>query len=361
MKLFIIFYSLVFFINCSPNDEKSQKLPSSVKRHTIEGYTVDIYTPPNYSDSEEYPVIYFNDGQSVFGSGFEKLALNELLDKLISDKSIVPVIAVAIHAGSDRNSQYIPYMDNWVYQNWGKYSPDADEFADDIINSIIPFVEKNYPAKADRNSRALFGFSLGGLHAIWAGINYQDYFSMAAGSSPSFWVADYKIYSEVSKISKPMKIWFDMGTVEWNWYTPFQESLLRSGMINGESIFYYEVVGGTHSVLSWKYKIRYPILVFAGTPNPNIKKWTINLEVIPSAPSAGIYYQRLNTVAETENGLLYSLASAATYQLQNQSDGQIKSDGRFEFNSTKDLKVRITYPDLDTVYTISYNTVQGLK
>lgn len=361
MKKSIFLLSFVFLVSCTPTSAESEKLPSSVNRHSVDGYTVDVYTPPDYSETEEYPVIYLNDGQSVFGSGFEKLALNELLDKLIADKSIVPVIAVAIHAGSDRNSQYIPYMDNWVYQNWGKYSPDADEFTDDLINSIIPFIEKNYRAKPDRNSRALFGFSLGGLHAIWAGINYQDYFSMAAGSSPSFWVADYNIYSEVSKILKPMKIWFDMGTAEWNWYTPFQESLIQHGLKNGESVFYYEVVGGTHSVLSWKYKIRYPIMVFAGTPNPNIKKWTINLEVIPSSSSPGLYYQRLNTVAETEGGLMYSLASAAAYQLQNPSDGQIKSDGRFEFNFTKDLKVRITYPGLDTVYTVSYSGVQNLK
>jgi len=361
MKIPVIFSALLFFLGCNPNDAESEKLPSSVKRFSVDGYTVDIYTPPNYSESEEYSVIYINDGQSVFGNGYEKLALNELLDNLITQNAIKPILAVAIHSGSDRNSQYIPYMDNWVYSNWGKYSPNADDFTDDIISSIIPFVEKNYKAKSDRNSRALFGFSLGGLHAIWAGINYQDYFSMAAGSSPSLWVADYQIYSEVSKVTKPMKIWFDIGTAEWNWYTPFQETLLQHGFKNGESVFYYEVFGGNHSVLSWKYKIKYPIMVFAGTQSSKIKKWTIKLEVITSNSTPGVFYQRLNTLAETETGLLYSLASAATYQLQNPTDGQIKSDGRFKFSSTQDLKVRITYPDLDTLFTISYNEVQNLK
>lgn len=87
----------------------------------------------------------------------------------------------------------------------------------------------------------------------------------------------------------------------------------------------------------------------------------IDLEVIPSQTQKGSFFQRVNPVVTCANGLKYSLASAATYQVLDASAGTVQRDGRFTFLSTKDIPVRVTYASWKVDYTIRYSTVQSMK
>ena len=360
MKKYLIFGIAFLWLGCSAEGEDGEYLPSSVKRHQVGTYTIDVFQPDISTSDEKLPVIYINDGQWLLGSKGSGQNIFELVSSLISSKKINPVIVVGIHSKADRSSMFIPYDDEWVKENWGNYTPNADGYTNDIIKTIIPFVEKNYHAKSDRQSRAIFGFSLGGLHALWTILNYSSEFGMAAGSSPSLWVGNDALMYAPNTITNPTKIWFDMGTAEWNWYTPFQVNLLNSGLTNGTDLFYYEVFGGTHTTGSWMNKIVNPIMIFAGSPNLTNRKWIFYLEVIPSQTRPGVYFQRINTVSETVSGVKFSLGAAAQYSVTNNA-GSVGNDGRFEFTGTNDLKIRIQYPGLDTVYTVSYSTVQSFK
>lgn len=360
MRKYILMILTFIWLGCAAEGEDGEYLPASVKRHQVGNYTIDVYQPEISPTSEKLPVIFINDGQWLLGSKNSGLNIFELVSSLISEKRINPVIVVGIHSKTDRSSMFIPYEDEWVKQNWGSYTPNADGYTNDIIKIIIPFVEKNYHAKPDRQSRAIFGFSLGGLHALWAVLNYQSEFGMAAGSSPSLWVGNDALMYAPNNIQYPVKIWFDMGTAEWNWYTPFQVNLLNNGLTNGTDLFYYEFFGGTHTTGSWMQKISNPIIIFAGTPNLTNKKWDIKLEVIPSQTRPGVYFQRVNTVTETISGVKFSLGAAAKYSVTNNA-GTVGNDGRFEFSGTTDLKMRIQYPGLDTIYTVSWSKVDSYK
>jgi len=50
-------------------------------------------------------------------------------------------------------------------------------FERELKQCIIPFVEKNYRARTDANSRALAGLSAGGLQTLYAGFNNTDVFA----------------------------------------------------------------------------------------------------------------------------------------------------------------------------------------
>jgi enterochelin esterase-like enzyme len=47
-----------------------------------------------------------------------------------------------------------------------RQSPAFAAFEDDLLKDLIPFIEKNYSAKTDRESPALAGLSMGGGQSL---------------------------------------------------------------------------------------------------------------------------------------------------------------------------------------------------
>jgi enterochelin esterase-like enzyme len=62
-------------------------------------------------------------------------------------------------------------------------------FENELKQSIIPFVEKNYRAESDAKNRALAGLSMGGLQTLYAGIKNTNMFSYL-GVFSSGWFAN---------------------------------------------------------------------------------------------------------------------------------------------------------------------------
>ncbi|MBK7872419.1 MAG: esterase family protein [Saprospiraceae bacterium] len=335
--------------------------PSQIKGHQIEQVTVaelnlSIYLPPDYSTGNQYPVIYFNDGQTLFGEPDFSWALQEILDRLIHKKQIEPIIVVGIHSDANRTSNYVPYEDQWVRQDFGNYTPRARQYTEKLIQKIIPYIDATYTT--DTKRRAIMGASFGGLQATWAGLNYPDYFSTAGAFSPSYWVADYKIFEQVNKAQANQKFYFDIGTAEWNYYVPMISAL---NLEYGKQVFYYEVPGGRHIASDWAVRVHNALLLFAGIKQENSYTWNVEIEVIKSQSQANKFYLRLNPIIRFKNGLTYSLSLAANYELINEEDGEVKEDGRFEFKKPKNLEVIVTYKSESKKVIIDYKAIERQK
>jgi enterochelin esterase-like enzyme len=78
---------------------------------------------------------------------------NVILDNLYADKKAVPMIVVIPNG---RASKDLTSRDPFLRQ-----SPAFAAFEDDLLKDLIPFIEKSYSAKTDRESRALAGLSIG--------------------------------------------------------------------------------------------------------------------------------------------------------------------------------------------------------
>ncbi len=115
---------------------------------------VNIYTPPGYDAQNQYPLIFFlhgfPDNQNTWMDR-AKIKPNVLLDNLINAKVIKPIIAVwpMGNSNNDPNNQS-GYM---VFDN-------------ELFGDLIPFLESKYSIKKDRDSRAMSGFSFGGMQTI---------------------------------------------------------------------------------------------------------------------------------------------------------------------------------------------------
>jgi predicted alpha/beta superfamily hydrolase len=303
------------------------------------GMQITVYTPPGYDQSKEYPLLILNDGETVFPPDPSSMAI--IFNTLIEEDITEPFLAVAIYSGLSRNNWYIPYEDDWVTNNWGKYEPEAELYANQIFEQVIPSLQLEY--NINEEEVGIMGYSLGGLVSTWMGLTYPDQIKYSASLSGSFWVADYAIFDEVDEAyDNGQKFWFDIGTKEWNYYVPLYAALEEAGVEPGIRSFYYEVPDGRHVQSDWLERIPYPLMLFFGTEEPEPERMEVILECIPSQSTSGLFFRRMNPIITLSNGVKYSLAHTATYTLQS-GDVQLGVEGSFINNPDIISKVLVEY------------------
>jgi enterochelin esterase-like enzyme len=168
------------------------------------GYQImySIYLPNGYSTSKKYPVIYVTDGYEYL---HERMGnMHTVLDNLIADKKIEPVVAVFVDHREPVNRSNNKRMDELAMNS--KY---LTFFSDDLV----PFIESSYSVSNDPKERAILGTSMGGLTSAYFAFTKPGVFGMAGIQSPAFW---YK--TEIYKVcdnpeNPPVKIFLTTGVI----------------------------------------------------------------------------------------------------------------------------------------------------
>lgn len=352
MKLIYRILSLVLML-AGDSAAIGQHRLSALEQLSVGSFKMTVYLPPDFDASRSFKVLYFNDGQTVFGPA--GLNADATANELIQQKRIEPLIMVGIHSDQERTSNYVPYMDTSAILDFGEYLPNADKYSKRIIKQVVPFIEKKFKTKP---GKGIAGYSFGGLHATWAALNFPDQFSFSGALSPSYWVRDFEIFKEATKAQAGQTYYFDVGTGEWNYYVPF---LVYSKLPMLKNIFYYEDYGARHQIEDWKGdRIRNILLLFAGHTDLSQYTWELKLEIIKSA-STGKFYLRINPVITYSNGLVASVSYAAAFNLFNPEDGVVNKDGSFRFINPKDLKVKVSFMGEEKIMLIKYAEVEKIK
>jgi enterochelin esterase-like enzyme len=129
-----------------------------------------VYTPPGYDQNltNKYPVLYLLHGNNDTQAGWVDVGqMNMILDNLIADKKVVPMIVV------------MPFG----HPNYNATGP--FDFARYLLEDVVPTAEKSYRIISDRDHRAIVGYSMGGGQALNIGLNHLELFSAVAGFSPA--------------------------------------------------------------------------------------------------------------------------------------------------------------------------------
>ncbi|MDR2953074.1 MAG: InlB B-repeat-containing protein [Treponema sp.] len=139
-----------------------------------------VYTPPNYDESETYPVLYllhgiggthreWADGSSN-GTTFFRSYLLEILSNLINSGDAKPMIAVMPNVRA-MNPDSVPS---------NQQSPEAvaafNNFINDLLNDLMPYIKANYNISDKREEQAIAGLSMGGMESINIGVRRPDKF-----------------------------------------------------------------------------------------------------------------------------------------------------------------------------------------
>ena len=208
-----------------------------------------IYTPPDYDEnnSKKYPVLYLISGTTDTEETWTKVGrANFILDNLIAQGKALPMIIV------------MPYGNNGITIS-GPASSDAlpmyKAFSNDFISDIIPFTEQNYRVLADRDHRAVAGFSRGGGQTLWAGLSNTDKFAYVCSFSAyltndAFEKNLSSFYSNPEQTNKQMKLfWLSVGNEDFLYKQAIDfMDLLKDKKINTKTM----VTTGGHTWMNCK-------------------------------------------------------------------------------------------------------------
>ena len=150
-----------------------------------------VYTPPDYEKNvtKSYPVFYLIGGTTDTEETWFKVGrANFILDNLISEGKARPMIIVMPYGnveGTIATQKGLPKPADPADREGTEAVQRAKNFYNDLVNNIIPYIEKNYRVISNGDNRAIGGFSRGGGETLRSGFGNMNKFS---------WICCYSAY-----------------------------------------------------------------------------------------------------------------------------------------------------------------------
>jgi enterochelin esterase-like enzyme len=206
-----------------------------------------IYTPPGFNKNKKYPVLYLlhgigGDEKEWFTQGKPQ----NILDNLYANNKIEPMIVVLPNGRALTDDRAIGN----IYA--GDKVQGFANFEKDLLNDLIPYVEKNFPVLNDREHRALAGLSMGGGQSLNFGLGNLEEFAWIGGfSSAPNTKSPEALLPDPAKAKQLLKLlWISCGD--------------KDGLINNSKRthdyltanqvphIYHVIPGGYHDFKVWK-------------------------------------------------------------------------------------------------------------
>ncbi|NLR77127.1 alpha/beta hydrolase-fold protein [Chitinophaga eiseniae] len=205
-----------------------------------------IYTPPGFSRQQKYPVLYLLHGIG----GDEKEWLNGgspqvILDNLYAEGKIKPMIVVMPNGRAMKDDRATGNI----------MAPDKVQafatFEKDLINDLIPYVQKNYPVYTDKDHRAIAGLSMGGGQSLNFGLGNLDKFAWIGGfsSAPNTKTPDQLVPDPVAAKRQIKLLWISCGASDG--LITFSKRTHEYLQKNSVPHIYY-IEPGVHDFKVWK-------------------------------------------------------------------------------------------------------------
>jgi len=249
MKFFNLFFLFLAAFQCG-GLEAAGKLEHTQFSSSILGNKRDIwvYTPEGYSKQKgSYPLLIAFDGQAYIS---DLIPVPSILNKLISDKKIPPIVAVFV-SSIDQPSRNLELP---------CYAP----FSDFLVKELLPWVNRHYQVTRDPARTIVAGSSYGGLGATFAALRYPHVFGNVLSQSGSFaWSPDEESQKQwiVGYMEKapctPTVFYLDAGSLETERSDKLMPTLYVNRLVRdllqkkGHQVLYTEFTGG-HTYDCWR-------------------------------------------------------------------------------------------------------------
>lgn len=210
-----------------------------------------VYTPVEYETSpkSKYPVLYLQHGMGEDERGWhEQGHMANILDGQIASGKCKPMIVVMDYGDCG-------------YIHGTKKGETRDEFGASfgniLLRDIIPFVEKTFRVKTDRDHRAMAGLSWGGHQTFQITLTHLDQFAHIGAFSGAILMALGQnitdvyggVFSDADKFNKQVHTLFlGQGTEEGMGCDRMSQSLKEAGINH----VYYASPGTHHEWLTWR-------------------------------------------------------------------------------------------------------------
>ncbi len=211
-----------------------------------------VYTPPGYENSKDkYPVLYLLHGAGGDEDAWTALGrANYILDNLIAQGKAKPMIVVMTNGNPFQISSLrtAPNAPEMTRESFSKY---AGLFERSLVNDVVPYIEKNYRVKAGKESRAIAGLSMGGMHTITASIEHPDKFGYIGVFSSGIFMPQPTDEAKFASLKKAgvIKYWVACGKDDF--VMASNKKLLEMLDKTGIKYEYFENAGG-HTWANWR-------------------------------------------------------------------------------------------------------------
>lgn len=148
------------------------------------GYDINyrVYTPEGYDGLGVLPVIYVTDGQDYYHDEMGSMVI--VLDNLIADRAIEPIIAVFIDTRNPNTGE----------NRRGTELGTNDDFRAFLTTELVLKIDATYDTNPSPDAGAILGTSWGGTMSAYVAFNHSDKFHLVGIQSPYFvprsWILD---------------------------------------------------------------------------------------------------------------------------------------------------------------------------
>jgi enterochelin esterase family protein len=180
-----------------------------------------VYTPPGYDKGSNYPVLYLLHGAGDIESGWVMIGrANAILDNLIAEKKAKPMVVVMPLGHAVQGFYNGPAKAAAVPAAATAGGPPAPGalslFARDLLEDVMPLVERTYKVSKRADDRAIGGLSMGGGQSINVAFNKPELFRYVVLMSPAAPQNADQLYpgffKDVAAVNKQFKLlWIGIG------------------------------------------------------------------------------------------------------------------------------------------------------
>jgi enterochelin esterase-like enzyme len=207
--------NMVFLRGKGAEFEENREVPhGEVRKVWYRSSTLDtqrrmhVYTPPGYEGGKErYPVLYLLHGGGDEDSGWSTIGrAGFILDNLLAEKKAKPLLVVMPNGSLPRPAKAPPGPAGMAAA--------AGRFTKELLNDVIPYVEKHYRVRAGAENRALAGLSMGGGQTLAAVTSHPEAFAYVGvwsaglfrGSAEEFEKRNAAFLKDADKVNRSIKV-----------------------------------------------------------------------------------------------------------------------------------------------------------
>ena len=205
-----------------------------------------VYTPPGYmKDAARYPVLYLVHGAGDSDNSWSTVGhANYILDNLIASRAARPMIVV------------MPFGHTPERAGAGAGMLNNQDFGNDLLRDLIPYVEANFRTLNVPASRAMAGLSMGGAHTIRHGLTHPELFGyigiFSMGLNAGNEVTGYEAENAaaLARAARETRlVYFAMGKDDflYNRVAPTRAMLDKAGIRHT-----YNETDGGHTWINWR-------------------------------------------------------------------------------------------------------------
>lgn len=205
--------------------------------HIASPMTVTVAVPARYlstMDNTRYPVVYLLNGYS---GGYQDYRKNMRLDSLANVHNIIIVCPDG--------------RDSWY---WDSPVDKSMQMESCIVKDVVPAVDRELRTRANRNSRAIAGLSMGGHGALWLATRHKEIFGNAGSMSGGVDITiprfhnNWKMKDRLGTYKSNPKRWQNHSVMS-------RVSTLKNGELNliiccGSEDFFYQANENLHKALN---------------------------------------------------------------------------------------------------------------